>query len=246
MNNNAFSSLAGVYDPLSDKSYYDSYLSFILKAIEKHSKIPVFDILDLGCGTGSLSVLLEKKNFGLVCVDNSVEMLDLAKKRSESLLLINRSIADFELFGTVQAAISTLDTLNYLTSKRDVERTLSLLRNYLESGGIFVFDINTEYRYTDCYGDKLFVFETQSGDTLIWENEFRAPIHSLILTMFKRREDGAFEKETEVQTQRLYRIDEMRSMLENNGFEVLDIFGTLGFGAFEPTSEKAYFIARRK
>lgn len=246
MSMGAFTSLSGIYDPLSDKSYYDSYLKFILKAIADHSKIPVSDILDLGCGTGSLSVLLEKEGYGMVCVDNSVEMLNIARERSESLLLINQSIADYELFGTVQAAISTLDTLNYLLSKRDVERCIKLTRNYLENGGIFIFDVNTKYRYEHCYGERCFVYETDDGDTLIWENEYSAPIHSLILTMFKKRDDGAFIKESEIQTQRLYSIEEIKDILEKNGFSVLNIFGGTDLCELTETSEKAYFVARKE
>ena len=246
MSMGAFTSLSGIYDPLSDKSYYDSYLKFILKAIEVNTKIPVSDILDLGCGTGSLSVLLEKEGYGMVCVDNSVEMLNVARERSESLLLINQSIADFELFGTVQAAISTLDTLNYLLSKRDVERCIKLTRNYLEKGGVFVFDVNTKHRYEHCYGERCFVYETDEGDTLVWENEYTPPIHSLILTMFKKREDGAFEKQTEVQTQRLYPIEEIQDILEKNGFSVLGIYGSTDLSELTETSEKAYFVARKE
>lgn len=246
MNTNAFTSLSGIYDPLSDKSYYDQYLKFILKAIEKHSAISVSDILDLGCGTCSLSVLLENEGFGMVCVDNSVEMLTIARERSDKLLLINQSIADFELYGTVQAVISTLDTLNYLLSKRDVERCIKLTANYIEKGGVFVFDVNTQYRYEHCYGEKCFVYETDDGDTLIWENDYKEPIHSLILTMFKKRDDGAFEKQTELQTQRLYPVEQIKEILEQNGFSVLEICGALDFSALTETSEKAYFIARKE
>jgi len=246
MSMGAFTSLSGIYDPLSDKSYYDQYLKFILKAIEDYSKIPVSDILDLGCGTGSLSVLLENEGYGMVCVDNSVEMLSIARERSEGLLLINQSIADFELFGTVQAAISTLDTFNYLLSKRDVERCIKLTRNYLEAGGVFVFDVNTKYRYEHCYGERCFVYETDGGDTLIWENEYKEPIHSLILTTFKKRSDGAFEKGSEIQTQRLYPIELIKDILERNGFSVLGIFGGTDRSEMTETSEKAYFVARKE
>lgn len=246
MDKSAFTSLSGIYDPLSDKSYYDSYLSFILKAIEKYSAIPVSDILDLGCGTGSLSVLLENEGYGMVCVDNSVEMLNIARERSDGLLLINRSIADYELYGTVQAAISTLDTLNYLTSPRDVLRCIKLTANYLESGGVFVFDVNTKYRYENCYGERCFVYETEAGDTLIWENEYKDPMHTLILTMFKKRQDGNFEKEAELQVQRYYTIEAIKDILEKCGFSVMEICGNHDFSPLGDTSEKAYFVVRKK
>ncbi|HBL84623.1 MAG: hypothetical protein A2Y17_10840 [Clostridiales bacterium GWF2_38_85] len=240
----SFSVLARFYDRMSDTSVYDDYLSFITAAIEKYSLIKVEDILDLACGTGQLAYRLQSKGYGMVCVDESSEMLSKARENGEELLLLNQSMYNFELYGTVQATVCTLDSLNYLKAAVELEKVFSLVRNYTEKGGLFIFDVNTKYRFDTAYGDKSFVLE-QGGDMLIWQNSNRKNgTHILDITLFEEQPDGSYQRYDEQQRQKYFSLSTIDKLLKNQNFEFVAVFGDLKMGKITPDSEKYYIIAR--
>lgn len=242
---NEFDTLAAWYDAFSDPEYYSAYAGFIDEAVKAHSDIPVADMLDLGCGTCRLSVLLEKLGYSMVCVDRSAQMLSHARNASGTLLLIEQDITAFELYGTVQCAVSTLDTLNYLLTYAELEKVFALVANYLESGGLFIFDVNTPYRFSAVYGNNSFVYES-SVDMLVWQNADSARRHIMDLTLFSQRRDGTYERFDERQIQRCYTVEKLSSLLKKAGFEIAALYGGTDRRALGTDSEKAYFVAKKK
>ena len=242
---NGFSLLADYYDDFSDESFYKSYLQFIVTAIERFSLVKVEDILDLACGTGLLSDMLHKKGYGMVCVDASTEMLSEARVRNPELLLINQNMTEFELYGTVQASICSLDSLNYLKTTKELEKTFSGVANYTENGGLFIFDINTKYRFEYVYGSNNFVFD--NGDLMIiWQNSFKKNgTHVIDLTYFKASADNSFTRSDERQVQKYFSPKTIEKLLFSSGFELIGKFGTCDFTDPTDTDEKIYYIARR-
>ena len=241
---NGFTFLSEFYDELSDKEFYDSYLQFILAAIERYSSIKVGDILDLACGSGLLSKRLHEKGYGMVCVDSSTEMLNKAREACDGLLLLNQPMTEFELYGTVQATICTLDSLNYLDKPKQLEKTFKSVANYTENGGLFIFDINTKYRYEQCYGDKSFVFENENG-VLVWQNYYEAQQHTMELMYFFLQDNGQYKRFDEIQYQRYFPPKIIEKLLLKCGFEIIGCYGTTDFGPIEKNSEKYYYITRR-
>ncbi|HPE95190.1 MAG TPA: class I SAM-dependent methyltransferase [Bacillota bacterium] len=242
---NEFDALAAWYDAFSDPDYYSAYADFVNKTIRERSKIPVADILDLGCGTCRLSVLLEKLGYSMVCVDRSAQMLSHARNASSTLLLIEQDITAFELYGTVQCVVSTLDTLNYLLTYSELEKVFALVANYLESGGLFIFDVNTPYRFSTVYGNNSFVYE-RGGDMFVWQNADSARRHVMDLTLFTQRRDGMYERFDERQIQRSYDIKKLSSLLDKAQLKVTAIYGGTDFCPLGVSSEKAYFVTEKK
>lgn len=136
----AYTGFAGVYDELMDEIPYEQWCANVVQALES------FDIrdgliLDLGCGTGTLTELLAAKGFDMIGVDCSEEMLNIAcgKKvqSSQDILYLNQDMRAFELYGTVRAVVSVCDSLNYLLDKQDLAACFRLVNNYLDPKGIF-------------------------------------------------------------------------------------------------------------
>ena len=242
---NGFSFLADYYDKFSDNSYYNSYLKFITTAIEKFSIIKVEDILDLACGTALLSDLLHSQGYGMVCVDASTEMLTKAKERNPQLLLINQDMANFELFGTVQTTICSLDSLNYLRTNTELEKTFLSVANYTEIGGLFIFDVNTKYRFETVYGSNDFVLDL--GDlTIIWRNSFKkSGTHVIDLTYFKETGNNVYTRSDERQIQKYFPLKTIENLLNSSGFKLIGKYGSLEYTEPTITDEKIYYIAQR-
>ncbi len=238
-----FDTFARWYDGFSDLGYYDDYARFIHRAVSAQSDITVTDILDLGCGTGLLSSRLEKSGYSVIGIDDSAEMLSRARMASETLLLTQQSITDFELYGTVQAVVCTQDTLNYLPVKEQLSCCFSLVANYLEPGGLFIFDVNTEYRFSFVYGDRDFVYES-GGDMFVWRNRDRVRSHIMELTLFKR-ERGGYSRYDETQVQYKRASSFWEKLLKDNGFIICGVYSDLNGAPKSDTAEKNYYVAKR-
>ena len=154
---NAYDAFASAYDALNSDADYTAMADHIDKVFAR-SNIPRSSlVLDLGCGTGMLTRELDARGYDMTGVDSSEEMLGKAYEnsaQSAKILYLCQDITEFELYGTVAAAVCTTDTLNHLTDDASVEKVFSLLHNYLDPGGIFIFDVNSEYKFSSVYGQK--------------------------------------------------------------------------------------------
>ena len=242
MQNNAFSKIAHYYDIYSGASY-DDYLSFILRCLEGRN---VEDILDLGCGTGTLTALLGAKGYGMVGVDSSEEMLSEAKSKYKDILFLQQDMREFELYGTVQAAVCTYDGFNYLHNVDDLKKVFMLLHNYLEPHSLLIFDINTLYKYKNILSDNAFVYENED-DMLIWQNYFNEKTKNcnFYLTLFEKQKDGKYIRSDEFQRQKCFSVKTVEKTASECGFELKSIFGGLCGEEFTDKSEKAIFVMER-
>ena len=144
-----YTDFARVYDELMDNVPYEEWAQFILNLLQDR-KITEGLVLELGCGTGKLMTLLGKAGFDMIGVDNSVEMLQIAReKTSQDFLYLLQDMREFELYGTVKAVISVCDSVNYITKKEELRKVFQLVNNYLDPEGVFIFDFNTEYKYRE-------------------------------------------------------------------------------------------------
>ena len=151
----AYTGFAQVYDTFMDNVPYEEWADYYKEILREHGIMDGI-VLDLGCGTGSMTELLAEQGYDMIGVDNSEEMLDLAmEKRAASgqdILYLLQDMRKFELYGTVRAVISACDSVNYLTEPGDLVKVFSLVNNYLDPGGLFLFDFNTEYKYRTSRG----------------------------------------------------------------------------------------------
>jgi len=168
----SFDSLYALHYDRFSGADYASYAAFFMEAARRFADVALREALDLGCGAGGLSAVLAGAGLDMVGLDVSPEMLSVARAKPENrdVLLLCQDMREMELYGTVQGAVSAYDCLNYLGSLSELSDVLALLHNYIEPGGVFVFDVNTPARYERVYADNCFCFE-DDGALLVWRNE---------------------------------------------------------------------------
>lgn len=205
-------------------------------------------VLDLGCGTGSLTELLAAEGYDMIGVDNSEDMLEMAVEKRDSsrtdILYLLQDMRELELYGTVRAAVSVCDSMNYVLEYGDLVRVLSLVNNYLDPGGIFIFDCNTEYKYRFLLSDNV-IAENREEGSFIWENYYyeEERINEYELTLFLR-EGRQYTKYTETHYQRCYTEEEIKAAVGEAGMELLAICDAFTEKPPRPDSERIHVIAR--
>ena len=219
----AYTSFAEVYDQFMDNVPYREWADFLQEILQKEG-INDGLVLDLGCGTGSMTEELAGRGYDMIGVDNSEDMLEIAmEKRQESghdILYLLQDMQEFELYGTVRAVVSVCDSVNYVTEKEELEQVFRLVNNYLDPGGIFVFDFNTEYKYREVLGDRT-IAENREDSSFIWDNYYYEEEHmnEYELTLFIQEADQKelYHKYQETHFQRAYTLEEIRELLEKSG-----------------------------
>ena len=209
-------------------------------------------ILDLGCGTGTLTELLAKRGYDMIGVDNSQEMLQLAMdKRSRSgldILYLLQDMRFFELYGTVGAVISVCDSINYLLEDEDVVKTFRLVNNYLFPEGVFIFDFNTVYKYEIVIGNAT-IAENRDHCSFIWENYYHEAeqINEYDLTVFvqENETDDIYRRFRETHYQRGYCLEQMQDYLSKAGLMFVEAIDADTHREVTDVSERIYVVARK-
>ena len=184
----AYTSSAYVYDTFMDNVPYGEWARHIREKLCEHGVTDGI-VLDLGCGTGTMTERLAGYGYDMIGVDNSEEMLELAmEKKTESgydILYLLQDMRGFELYGTVRAVVSVCDSVNYITEPDELEEVFRLVNNYLDPKGIFLFDFNTVHKYRDVIGDST-IAEDRGVCSFIWDNRYyeKEQINEYDLTLF--------------------------------------------------------------
>lgn len=221
----SYENFARVYDELMDNVPYEEWAQFILNLLQDR-KITEGLVLELGCGTGKMMTLLGKAGFDMIGVDNSVEMLQIAReKTSQDFLYLLQDMREFELYGTVKAVISVCDSVNYITKKEELRKVFQLVNNYLDPEGLFIFDFNTEYKYRELIGETV-IAEDREDVSFIWFNEYDEESHlnDIDLKVFVQEEGDIYQKFQEEHIQRGYTLDEIKQLLEESGLIFLEAY----------------------
>lgn len=241
---------AEVYDILMDHISYEDwadYISDILKKEGIHSGL----ILELGCGTGKMTRQMVAKGYDMIGIDTSEEMLSIAKEYSEEkqdgILYLCQDMRDFELYGTVSAVICVCDSMNYMLTEEDLIRVFRLVNNYLDPGGLFIFDMDTPYAYEEVMGDTTFAMNREEG-SFIWENTFYPDemINEVDLTLFVARGNGLYERLEENHIRKTFSLDTLRRLIEESGLEWVAAYDELSEKEPNHKSERVYIVAREK
>ena len=248
-----YSILAPFYDEFNDSVDYSVWADFIERTVDReYGKSPEI-ILDLGSGTGKMTLELAKRGYEMIGIDYSPEMLDVARENadlcgvSDKTLWLCQDMTDFELYGTVDVALCCLDGLNHLTKKNDLDKCLSLVHNYLCPDGLFIFDINGKYKFEHIYADRSYAYEID-GNVCIWQNYYneKTKLCDFYITLFSENDDGSYERYDESQRERMYTVRSMTSALRKSGFEIVGAYSDFEGTAATDASERIYFVARCK
>lgn len=204
-------------------------------------------LLDLGCGTGSLSMVMDELGYDVIGVDGSYEMLGEAmEKRAEAgrdILYLAQDMTELDLFGTVGAVVSSLDSLNHLTRYADFDRAVGRAALFLEPGGVMAFDVNTPYKHRQVLADNTFVYDTDEI-FCVWQNTADGDLTRMDLDLFVRQEDGAYIRMEDHFSERAYSREEIEASLIRHGMEITGVYDAWTFDPPKPDSERLVFVAR--
>ncbi len=207
-------------------------------------------VLDIACGTGKMTEELAKRGYQMIGADISAEMLSQAKISSDKtnldILYIQQDMRFLDLYGTVDAVVCCLDGINYLSSIGDVKSCFSGVYKFLNEGGLFIFDINTPYKFLKIYGDNDYILET--GNVLCaWQNTYNKTnkLCRFNLSVFEKRPDGAYNRYNEEQNERCYSMKAINNALLACGFHDIEVYGSLDKKKADEIDERWYFICRK-
>ena len=245
----AYTGFAEVYDLFMDQVPYEKWSRRITEILKEYG-IPDGLVLDLGCGTGSMTELLAGAGYDMIGVDASEEMLELAyEKRAESghdILYLLQDMREFELYGTVRAIVSVCDSLNYITEEEDLLQVFRLVWNYLDPDGVFFFDMNTIYKYKEMLGETT-IAENREEGSFIWENYYdpEEQLNQNDLTLYVQDEDDRYVRFEETHIQKAYALERVLELLEKAGLKAEQIFDSDTGEAVMETTGKFCVVAQK-
>ncbi len=208
-------------------------------------------VCELACGTGNVTIPLAKRGYDMIAADISPDMLDIARKKAadenlSDILFLNQNMTKIDLYGTVDAFLCMIDGINYCIAPEPLFNMFKKIKTcFLESGGVFIFDISSEYKLRNTVGNNTFVY---NGDDIFytWENRFieKKRLSDMYLTFFTRAGDGMYKRFAERHLQRAYTAAELTKMLRAAGFEKIAVYDGFSFNSPRPDSERLLFTAQ--
>lgn len=264
----AYSEFARVYDLFMDNIPYEEWCDYLVMLLKQHN---VSDglVLELGCGTGNMTEALRRRGYDMIGIDNSEEMLAEAIEKNMSCgaeaaaaddgtsesaedgmkpaLYLCQDMREFELYGTVRAIVSVCDSINYILEPEELIQVFRLVNNYLDPDGVFIFDLNTRYKYEKILGEQT-IGETREDHCFIWDNYYDAAsgINEYILNLFIQGEDGRYNRYEEVHYQRAYDLEDIRQWIEVSGLRWEGAYDAFTMEPVREDSERIYIIAREQ
>lgn len=257
-----YDAIASVYDKINAEIDYSAWADFIEKCFDKYLNFRPSLVFDMACGTGSMTIELARRGYDMIGSDISQEMLyklydKLYDEDGEPIpeiindvLVLNQDMRDFELYGTVGAVTCCLDSINYLTDPNDLKKCFSCVHNYLDPDGLFIFDVNTPYKFENIYANNSYIYECINDDGSSsycgWQNNYdpETKLCDFYLSVFTENEKGHYIRSDEEQTERCYSEEELIKTLKSCGLEPLEIFSDLNFSETIQDCERWYIVAR--
>ncbi|WP_026526349.1 class I SAM-dependent DNA methyltransferase [Butyrivibrio sp. VCD2006] len=278
----AYTDFAKVYDEFMDETPYHDWAAYVSQLIagygisvpckkigdDVESEVPEEDqdeseedlllqeqnlVVELGCGTGSFTEEMAKLGYDMIGIDNSGDMLGIARKKMEEqgldIMYLEQDMCELDLFCTAGTIVSVCDSVNYLIEDEQIRKAFTKVNNYLYPGGLFLFDFNTLYKYRDVIGNTT-IAENREDCSFIWENFFDVDtnINEYDLTIFvKQKESGSdelFVRSMETHLQRGYTLDEMKAFIEQAGMTFITAIDAETKEQPTDESERIYVLAR--
>ncbi len=242
-----YDSFAYSYDELTENVEYSKRAEYIGTLFARLGVNENASVLDLACGTGSLTVELAKKGYEMIGVDLSEDMLARAQSKvwEEELdvLLLKQDVTELDLFGTIDACVCMLDSLNHLDCADDVRKAISKVGLFMNPNGIFIFDVNTIYKHRNVLANNTFVYDCDDV-YCVWQNSLNDDDSVDINLDIFECEDEAYYRTNESFTERAYEIECYKKWLEEAEFEIIDIFDEMTENPLNDKTERAVFVAR--
>ncbi|MCI8632837.1 MAG: class I SAM-dependent methyltransferase [Lachnospiraceae bacterium] len=244
-----YQEFAKVYDEFMQTIPYTVWADYIEQIWKAHKLVPEL-VLDLACGTGSLTLELAKRGYDMIGADISPEMLEIAQGKArdehQDILYLMQDMREFELYGTVDSILCTCDSINYILDEEELLQTFELVENYLDPGGLFVFDINTAYKYEQLLGDQTFADTTETA-AFIWQNYYdsKERLNEYQVTFFYQQGE-LYQREEELHYQKAYTASQICNLLEASQLKVEAVYDAFTLNPIRESSERICFVAREQ
>lgn len=237
------------YDRFTDDVDYPSRTRRLLELFERYDKKPTL-LLDLACGTGNFSFPLANSGIDVIGVDCSEGMLAAAMAKlpegCTNPLFLNQYAEELELYGTVDGAISMLDSLNHITEYENFCKAIQRVSLFLEKDRLFIFDLNTPYKHSAVLGDNIFVREDETA-FCIWQNEYAGNnTVDIYLDFFVENKNGSYERFSESFSEVAYTVKEVQSALDAAGLELVATLDDMADNPPTEETERITYIVRKK
>lgn len=245
----SYSSFASVYDDLTFNVDYEKRAEYIM-SILKDNNIEDGLLLDLACGTGSLSVEFAKKGFEVIATDSSADMLMEAQNKAFSeglsIMFLCQKMQETDLYGTVRAIVCSLDSINHLENIEEVRKTFSVLKNFIDDGGIMIFDVNTLYKHRKVLGNNTFIYD-EKNVYCVWQNRLFSDNKTVGINLdFFVKNGTSYERFNECFNETAFSDEEITDAVENAGFRVIRRYADLSCSQPEADTERVYYVIRRE
>ena len=242
-----YGSFALFYDRLIQVDYA-ARADYLLSLFARHG-CATDSLLDLACGSGTLTVELAQRGCDMIGVDGSADMLAVAREKPEAagLLFLEQDMRELDLYGTVDGAVCALDSFNHLLSTADLAAALARLSLFVKPDGLLIFDVNTPYKHRTVLGDNTFVLE-QDGLMCVWQNRLIAHTCEveMLLDIFAEDTDGQYERYSETVRERAYSLPTWRKLLVGADFELLAVYGDMTTAPPADDEERWVLVARNR
>lgn len=246
----SYSSFAPFYDALTENVDYKKRAEYIGEILAKFN-IKDGLLLDLACGTGSLSVEFSKMGFEVIATDASPDMLAEARNKAmeagENILFLCQKMQETDLYGTVRAIVCSLDSINHLENADELRKTFRVLKNFIDDGGIMVFDVNTVYKHREVLGNNTFVYD-EKDVYCVWQNSLCSDgvTVGINLDFFVKEENGLYNRYTENFKEIAFTDEEITYAAESAGFKIVEKYAELGFNKPQEDTQRIYYVAGRE
>lgn len=245
----SYRELAGIYDGLMDHVDFGKITDFYLGAARRFNW-QGGRILDLACGTGTITLELLKRGYRVTGLDQSQDMLAMADEKIYAAGyqpdLINQNMTKLALPRQYDLVISAFDSLNYLLNEKDLKRTITRVEKCLNPGGMFLFDLHSQYKFQEVFGDRTF---TYSGEdcAYIWRNHYQSgrKIAHMILDIFIPTGGGLYRRVQEYHRERFYSTEIITLLCKKSGLKILAVYGDLKYRRPGPRTERIYYVAQK-
>lgn len=246
----AYAVLAALYDGLMEEIDYQQWADY-LDGLLRHFHCPGQRLVDLGCGTGSISIPLAEKGYQVIGLDLSAEMLQQAEQKAAGKQLAlcwqQQDIVQLELEQEAAAMVATFDVFNHFLEPEDLQQCLLQIGEYLQDDGLLIFDVQTPWKLREYLGNNSYSWHSPQLD-YIWDNDFDEDeqICTMHLTYFLRQENGLYRKVEEEQQERVYELEQLRLWLDFAGFSLLGVYRQLTMEEVGQQDPRAVFVARKR
>ncbi len=245
-----YSVFARYYDELTANIDYRKRAEYFHAIIRKFKTTKENILLDLACGTGSISEEMAKLGYDVIGVDYSEEMLGMAiEKKFDSGLPIQylcQDMRSIDMFGTVDVTICALDSINHLSSIDDVRKVFQRVSLFAEPNGLFIFDVNTLYKHREILADNTFTYETDNV-YCVWENSLNRNTDEVKMNLefFERLENGLYSRSSDNFSEKAYSEETLENLLAETGFELIAKYGDDSFDSPAEDTQRIVYTARK-